>query len=560
MPLLEVNNLSIDYKTSSGVFSAVKNLSFSLEKGKSIGIIGESGSGKTTVGMGIMRLLADNAIVQNGKIIFKAEDILTMSEEKIVALRGGKISMIFQAAMNSLNPVHRVGDQISEVLQVHDNKLSKNQADEKVKELFKDVGLSLSRISDFPHQYSGGMKQRAVIAMAIACKPDIIIADEPTTALDMIVQSQILKKLKEIQKKNNIAIVLISHDIGVVSEICHDIAVLYKGEMIEYGKKDDILASPLHQFTKKLISSCITLESIKNLSEFRGRDCAGNTYCCDSHNKKNLIDQKDLILEFKDVSKCYNSGRSWFNRRADRVAALNNVSFNIKRGEIFGLVGASGSGKTTIGRILVKLEKPDTGTITFNNMDVKNLKGRSLKEFRKKVQMVSQDPYQSLNPYFSVYDIVAEPLIIHTEKIKKECLVLISSLLEDLGLFPAEEYLYRYPHQLSGGQRQKVAIARGMVLNPEFMLADEPTSMLDSSVSMQIFTLLVHLKKKLGVTFLFITHNIAAAHLLCDRVAVIHHGEIVEMGDCKKIIKDPQAEHTKELIDSHPEFLLKTRY
>ena len=560
MALLEVKNLGITYHTRAGAVAAAKNISFVLEKGRSLGLIGESGSGKTTIGLGLMGLLADNATVDTGKVLFKEEDLLTLPDEAMMALRGKKISMIFQAAMNSLNPVHRVGDQVAEVMQVHCPELSTSQVNERVKELFDDVGLSLSRRWDYPHQYSGGMKQRAVIAMALACSPDLIIADEPTTALDMTVQSQILKKLVAIQQEKKISILLISHDIGVVSEICHDIAVMYQGDMVEYGTRDELLASPCHDFTKKLMAACLTINRSNLLPGSRE---AGGGAALHGPVKKGAFDDgsldggKGAIAAFSHVSKSYGSGRFFLGTAQKRITALKDVSFEIRRGEIFGLVGASGSGKTTLGRILLKLEQPDAGTLLFNNQDAGYLKRASLKAFRRKVQMISQDPYQSLNPYFNVYDIVSEPLIIHEKKNRKAFFKQICTLLEHLGLCPVMEYLHRYPHQLSGGQRQKVAIARAMVLNPQLMVADEPTSMLDSSVSMQIFNILLSLKKNEGVTFLFITHNIAAAHLLCDRIAVIHNGEIVETGECREVINRPRAAHTKELIDSQPGLILE---
>lgn len=556
MALLEVKNLGITYHTKAGAVPAAKNISFSLEKGSSLGLIGESGSGKTTIGLGLMGLLSDNATVDTGEVLFNDEDLLTLPGEAMMALRGKKISMIFQAAMNSLNPVHRVGDQVAEVMQVHCPELSKSQVNDRVKELFDDVGLSLSRRWDYPHQYSGGMKQRAVIAMALACSPDLIIADEPTTALDMTVQSQILKKLVAIQQQKKISVLLISHDIGVVSEICHDIAVMYQGEMVEYGTRDKLLASPSHDFTKKLMAACLTI-SKRNLPLDSGEASGGGAAFHAPVQATSSGDDNGVIAAFHHVSKSYGSGGFFLGAGRKKIAALKDVSFEIRRGEIFGLVGASGSGKTILGRILLKLENPDGGTLLFNNEDAGYLKRRRLKAFRRKVQMISQDPYQSLNPYFNVYDIVAEPLIIHEKKNRKAFFKRICTLLEHLGLCPVMEYLHRYPHQLSGGQRQKVAITRAMVLNPQLMVADEPTSMLDSSVSMQIFNILLSLKRNEGITFLFITHNIAAAHLLCDRIAVIHNGEIVETGECREVINHPRAAHTKELIDSQPGLILE---
>ncbi|MEA2059709.1 MAG: ABC transporter ATP-binding protein [Thermodesulfobacteriota bacterium] len=557
MALLNVRHLCINYNTPSGVVPVVKDVSFSLEKGRSIGIIGESGSGKTTLGLCIMRLLPDNAEIAAGQIMFRDQDILSLPQDRVLDLRGKKIAMIFQAAMNSLNPVQRVGHQVEEVLYTHERKMTRSQVKKRVQVLFEDVGLSPSRTYDFPHQYSGGMKQRAVIAMALACSPDIIIADEPTTALDMTVQSQILEKLKEIQKEKHISIVLISHDMSVVSEICHDIAVVSNGRIIEYGKKEDILSFPSHKVTKNFMQSCITLDSSRDSLNFFSEQKGFSRAKAQGQIQTKGGQDSPAIVELKNVCKSYGSGRFLSRAKTGRIDALKHISIQIQKGEIFGLVGASGSGKTTLGRILLKLEKPDTGRFIFNDKDAGRLKGKLLKTFRKKVQMIPQDPYQSLNPYFSVYDSIAEPLIIHQKRSRQECLQTISKLLKSLDLTPASDFIHRYPHQLSGGQRQKVAIARGMVLKPEFVVADEPTSMLDPTVSMQIFSILVYLKEKYNVTFFFITHNIAAAHMFCDRIAVIHHGEIVEMGDCRSIIQAPTASHTRALIDSQPGLLIQ---
>ena len=531
--LVEIENLKVKFNTDSGQVNAVNGISFNIKKGETLALVGESGSGKSVTARGIIRLLADNAIISDKTTIkFNGTNINSYTEKEYQKIRGKNISMIFQEPMSSLNPIYTIENQISEVLRIH-GKYSDKELKEKCLELLKQVQIPEpeSRLSQYPHQLSGGQRQRVMIAISIANNPDLLIADEPTTALDVTVQTEILKLLQNLQKKYQMSILFITHDLTIVKQISDRVCVMYNGEIKETGITKEIFNNPKDDYTKHLLSS-----------EPEERDLY---YDKDG---RNIISGENLNITFNTKVKV--AGRN----KTLSINAVNNISLNLKQGETLGIVGESGSGKTTLGQTLLRLVDRESNTeisgeINFFEDRIDHLSRKQFKPFRNQMQIVFQDPYASLNPRLSVKQIIEEGLIVALNiKDKNERLYKIENIMNEVGLEPSS--MQRFPHEFSGGQRQRIAIARSFVLNPKFVLLDEPTSALDLSIQKQILELLLQLQENHKTTYIFISHDLRVIRSISHNLIVMKDGSILEQGVAKNILNNPQNDYTKNLIKS----------
>ena len=552
--LLSVNNLSVRFKNQDLNTHAVKGISFNLKKGESLGIVGESGSGKSVTALSIMRLLPQPpAIIETGEILFNNKDILKLSDKKLREIRGNHISMIFQEPMTSLNPVFTVGFQIDEALILH-QKMDKKTAREKSIDLLDQVGIvnPKTRVNSYPHELSGGQRQRVMIAMAIACKPELLIADEPTTALDVTIQKQILQLLRDLQKKMDMSIIFISHDLGVISEISQQVLVMQSGKIIETASTKDIFKNPKENYTKGLIACRPTLDvkssRLPTVSDF----IEGNI---DILNQIPLKESKknygEVILKVKNLKKHFPLKKSLFGKTLSVVKAVDDVSFEVEKGSTLGLVGESGCGKTTLGRAILQLIAPTSGEVFYKNTDLSKINKKEMKAMRRKMQIIFQDPYASLNPRMTVGNSIMEPMIIH--KLwpnREERINRVEELLEQVGLH--KDMKNRYPHEFSGGQRQRICIARAISIKPEFIICDESVSSLDVSIQAQILNLLKDLQDKLNLTYIFISHDLTVIKFISDKIAVMNKGKIVEYNDSENIYQAPQNNYTKKLLSAIP--------
>lgn len=562
-PLLEIKNLSVDFAFETGIFSAVKNISFSIKAGETIAIVGESGSGKSVTSLSILQLLPSHAATyKSGEILFSENgmqhvNLLNLEEKFLRKIRGNKISMIFQEPMTSLNPVQTCGRQVMEAIKIHNN-VNKKEAEEKTLELFKKVKLPEPGgiFSRYPHQLSGGQKQRVMIAMAISCHPSILIADEPTTALDVTVQKTILQLIKELQIQEQMGVIYITHDLGLVSEIADQVIVLYKGQIVETNSTKEIFLNPQHPYTKALIS-CRPSPASKGKRLPVVSDFMNENQFLKYHSKADLIKKEkntDLTVDILKVEKLkvyFPLKKSFTGKILKEFKAVDEVSFSIKKGEIVGLVGESGCGKTTLGRALIRLIDSTSGNIFLNNTNIAQIPKENLRKMRKDIQIIFQDPYGSLNPRITIGEAINEPMKIHqilpSEKLRKEKII---ELLEKVDLQP--EHFNRYPHEFSGGQRQRICIARALGLNPEFIICDESVSALDVSVQAQVLNLLNDLKEELGFTCIFISHDLGVVHYISNRIMVMNKGKIVEEGTADEIYYHPNNAYTQRLIASIP--------
>ncbi|MCM2605082.1 ABC transporter ATP-binding protein [Rossellomorea marisflavi] len=526
--ILKVDNLHISFQSKEEEFDAVRGVSFEVKKGETLGIVGESGSGKSVTARSIMRLLpSPPSYMKEGEITFLGENLAEKTEKEMESIRGRDIGMIFQDPMTSLNPTIRIGNQIAESLMKHQD-LSREQAKKEAIDILKQVGIrnSEERYSQYPHEFSGGMRQRVMIAIALACRPTLLIADEPTTALDVTIQKQILNVMKHMQERFGTSIILITHDLGVVAGMCDSVVVMKEGEIVERGTTEEIFASPRHPYTKKLLNALPRLDEPKK-------------------SKKDPSPDKPPLLDVSSLRQHFDLGKG------HTLKAVDDISFFIREGETLGLVGESGSGKSTTGRAILRLNEPTGGVVTYEGMSVNGMTKREMKAMRRHMQMIFQDPYASLNPRFKVMDIIGQALDIHGLcKTKQDRKRRVEALLEMVGL--QASHAKRYPHEFSGGQRQRIGIARALAVEPKFIVCDEPLSALDVSIQAQIVDLLQDLQKRLGLTYLFIAHDLSMVKHISDRVAVMYAGKIVELAESEELYANPQHPYTKSLLSAIP--------
>ena len=558
--LLSVKDLNISAFKSNLEHKIIHNISYDLFENEIVAVVGESGSGKSVSSLAVMGLLPKQILkITSGSITFENEEISQLSDKHFQKIRGNKIAMIFQEPMSSLNPSMQCGIQVEEILQQHTN-LSKSEIKTEILSLFEKVKLpNPKRIyKSYPHEISGGQKQRVMIAMAIACKPKILIADEPTTALDVTVQKEILLLLKEIQKETKMSILFISHDLSLVSELADSVVVMYKGEIVEQGKTSSIFKEPKHIYTKALInarpSTKIRLKKLPTISNFMKGEIDNNIITKEerSANHKNLYSQNPL-LEVIDVEKTYLSKKGFFSKNIV-FKAVDGVSFKVYPGETIGLVGESGCGKSTLGNAILQLDKATSGSIKYKGKDITNLKKSELRALRKDIQIIFQDPFASLNPRMTVGNAIIEPMTVHNigdsfEERKEKVMDILTKVGLDTSSF------YKYPHEFSGGQRQRVGIARTIALQPQLIICDESVSALDISVQAQVLNLLNDLKTQFGFTYIFISHDLAVVKYMADQLLVMNKGKIEEIGDADKIYASPEREYTKKLIHAIPKGL-----
>ena len=553
MSFLKINNLSVDYEMRRETVYAAKNVNIDVNRGEILGLVGESGSGKSTVGNAIINLIDEPGKISNGSIVLDGINILE-DPENIVKYRGKKIGLIFQDPQTSLNPILTIGEQLIETIQTHLN-LNTDDARSKATNLLKEVGIKDAeiRFNNYPHQFSGGMRQRVVISLALCCEPELLIADEPTTALDVSIQSQILDLIKRLTKERNLAVILITHDMGVIAETTDRVAVMKNGDLVEIGPTKEVLTKPKEIYTRSLISSVPPTN--KKISRFKIIE-KENKSQSDTNIKilnrwvKKEISNKDLV-QVKNLSKTFDD--SFFTESSkNSVMAVNDVSFNIKEGQSFGLVGESGSGKSTIAKMIVNLFRPSSGEIYFNDVCITKIKSnKEMMKFRKQIQMIFQDPDSSLNGRLKVKDIVSEPIKLHNPSISSIDLDnYINDLLESVEL--SRQSANRYPHEFSGGQRQRISIARALATQPRLLVCDEPTSALDVSIQAQILNLLKDLQEQLNLTILFISHDLPVVRQMCDRIAVLKNGKLCEVALTEDLFVKPTHNYTKELLTLMP--------
>jgi len=523
MSLLRVEDLGVSFVTRNGTHQAVKGVSFSVEEKQITAIIGESGSGKSVSCYALLGLIpSPPGRIDGGKAHFGSRDLLQLSESELRGIRGSDIAMIFQDPMTCLNPYLTIGEQLIEPLRIH-QAMTRKDARLRAIELLDEVGIRSPEqtFDSFPHEFSGGMRQRVMIAMALINEPKLLIADEPTTALDVTIQAQILRLIADLQKHRDIGVLFISHDLAVVADIADQIVVMEKGEVVEAGKPDDIFNNPQHPYTRKLLAAIPSGEREDSTAE-----------------RETLIKVRDLKTWFHPVG------------QEEPVKAVDDVSFNIERGEVLGLVGESGSGKSTLGRSIMRLAPITDGSIIFDGTDLSALEGNNLKQFRRRMQMIFQDPFASLNPRMTVYDTLAEPLLLHAICTRKNLDTHIAKLMDDVGL--ARNFIRKYPHEFSGGQRQRIAIGRALATQPEFIVADEPVSALDVTIQAQILDLLLALGKEHQLTMLFVSHDMAVIRHIADRVLVMYQGKVVETGPVQQVFDAPTQPYTQSLLASIP--------
>jgi len=573
--LLEIKNLVTEFHTEEGIVKAVNDVSFTLNKGETIGIVGESGSGKSVTSLSTMRLIPNPpGKIAGGEILFHSDegvkDLVQLSEKEMRHIRGNEIAMIFQEPMTSLNPVFSCGDQVTEAIMLH-QKVTKKEAKNITIDLFTQVELPRpgAIYDSYPHQISGGQKQRVMIAMAMSCHPSVLIADEPTTALDVTVQKTILQLMLKLQQEQDMGIMFITHDLGVIAELADRVVVMYKGKIVEQGKVMDIFTNPQHPYTKGLlacrpplnrrlqwlptVSDFMTVDDIGTMRETNKsvKEVTNSLVISPEETaaKHEILYQQEPILAVKNLKTHFPINKGIFGKAKEFVKAVDDVSFQVYPGETLGLVGESGCGKTTLGRTILKLVEPTAGQISYNGEDLTNLSKKQMRAYRKEIQIIFQDPYSSLNPRITIGEAIMEPMRVHNvfnNDADRKARVI--ELLERVSLL--EEHFYRYPHEFSGGQRQRICIARSLALNPKFIICDESVSALDVSVQAQVLNLLNELKEEFKFTYIFISHDLSVVKFMSDRMIVMQEGKVVELGLADEIYANPKTAYTKELIDA----------
>ncbi|HEY6162227.1 MAG TPA: ABC transporter ATP-binding protein [Bacteroidia bacterium] len=576
--LLEIKNLVTEFRTEDETVKAVNDISFSLNRGETIGIVGESGSGKSVTALSVMQLIPNPpGRITGGEIIYHSKsrgtiDLSKLPEREMRGFRGNEIAMIFQEPMTSLNPVYTCGNQVMEAIMLHQH-VTYQVAKERTIELFKQVQLPRPEdiFDTYPHQISGGQKQRVMIAMAMSCNPSILIADEPTTALDVTVQHTILELMQDLQEQHDMGIMFITHDLGVIAELADKVVVMYKGKIVEQGTVWDIFANPQHPYTKGLLACRPPLNKrlhwLPTVSDFMKTDDEGvmteSNRSVEEVTSKLIVTQqeresqhselysKEPILQVRNLKTYFPINKSVFGKAKGYVKAVDDVSFEVYPGETLGLVGESGCGKTTLGRTILRLIEPTAGEIVFRSRNITNITQKDMRELRKHMQIIFQDPYSSLNPRITIGEAIMEPMKVHgvfeNDKQRKEK---VMSLLNRVNM--NEAHFYRYPHEFSGGQRQRICIARALALNPQFIICDESVSALDVSIQAQVLNLLNELKKEFQFTYIFISHDLSVVKFMSDRMVVMNQGRIEEMGDADQIYSNPQTDYTRKLIGAIP--------
>lgn len=547
-PLLSIENLRVAYPEKLRKYHwAVNNVSLKLQPGEKLGLVGESGCGKSTLGRAAMRLLPKSVQIE-GSVTFGGKSVFMMNPPQLRKFRGEAVALVFQDPMTRLDPLMTIGDHCLETIIAHQPHLSKSQAQQKSIETLETVKIPASRWSQYPHEFSGGMRQRVAIALALLLDPKLIVADEPTTSLDVTIASQILRELTKLCQERQTSLLLISHDLAMVGEYCDRIAVMYGGKIVEIGAIKQILQNPQHEYTKSLFAAALHIQTVEStIPQIQLEKSEEITV---TKTVKPILQIKDLVkyytLESNFIEHLLSSGKSKL------IKAVDGVNLNLYSGEILGLVGESGCGKSTLSRTILQLIKPTYGLVEFQGTNLTTLSPSALQLYRREMQMIFQDPLACLNPMMTVNQIVADPLFIHSLASTEEAKIQVKEVLEKVGLTPATEYGNRYPSQLSGGQQQRVAIARALITNPKLVICDEPVSMLDATVQTQVLELILKLKKELNLTYLFITHDLWVARFICDRIAVMNSGKIVEEGKTEEIFNHPQHSYTQTLLNAAP--------
>lgn len=561
--IIEVNHLSVDFHAHNRVVNAVKDLSFSVNQSETLAIVGESGSGKSVTSLALMRLVQyGGGIIKNGQMLLQRSpssclDLATASQSQMRTIRGADVAMIFQEPMTSLNPIFQVGEQIAESVRLHQG-VSQKEAMNRALQMLDQVRIADAKnvLYRYPHQLSGGMRQRVMIAMALACKPKLLIADEPTTALDVTIQAQIIQLIRELQQEMGMGVIFITHDMGVVAEIADRVLVMLRGEQVETGTAEQIFAAPQHAYTKALLAAVPRLGSMTGTDLPARFPTLDNPYLYETQGKNadqpsdKAPDYSKPILQVKGLSTRFDIRSGIFNKATHRVHAVEKVNFELFPGETLSIVGESGCGKSTTGRSLLRLVESQEGEIIFDGHAIQHAKGQALQHLRRNIQFIFQDPYASLDPRMTVGYSIIEPLLIHKLMSHNDAQKRMSELLEKVGL-PAGA-AQRYPHEFSGGQRQRICIARALAMNPKIVIADESVSALDVSIQAQIVNLLIDLQQELGVAFLFISHDMAVVERISHRVAVMYLGQVVEVGTRRDIFENPQHPYTRRLLSAVP--------
>jgi peptide/nickel transport system ATP-binding protein len=566
-PLLSIQDLTVKFKTQEELITAVNNVSFDILKGKTVGLVGESGSGKSVTSLATMGLIPmPPGIITNGKILFNGDDLLQKSEKEMRNIRGNRISMIFQEPMTALNPVFRIGSQISEVLRLHKG-MSKKQAWNYSIDLLNQVGIPdpKSKIRAYPHEMSGGQKQRVMIAMAIACEPDLLICDEPTTALDVTIQKQVLELMLKLQEEYHMGMLFITHDLGVIADLADDVVVMYRSNIVEQNHVHTIFKNAKHPYTKGLIACRPMLDGnpkrLLTVSDYMEEDGTEKEVPADKFEPmvkpdKSDIDSHPVLLEVNNLKTWFPVKGGLFGRTQSHVKAVDDVSFVVHKGETLGLVGESGCGKTTLGRTILRLQKATGGNVVYDGVNIMDLGKEDMRKMRSRMQIIFQDPYSSLNPRMTIGDIITEPMAIHNiGESKKDRFARAQELMQKVDLKP--QHLNRYPHEFSGGQRQRICIARAIGVEPDFIICDESVSALDVSVQAQVLNLLQDLQQDMSLTYIFISHDLSVVNYISDRVGVMNQGKIVELETAKEIYQNPQRNYTKRLLEAIPKGIPK---